>query len=202
MVENRIDAAKKLLMSVGRPKLEGIPYREYPECEVLGVPQRAYGYVTPEIKDRYDIDKLQTTNVLTCVAFTGHNERGAFLVHLDDLVAKESPEMMGKLTRLLGYRFHFHVFSTPIHKKEQEYVPWLMNDLLKRYAIDIVEHQKGGFQFLRIGISVGGELFHPENDVKDDSLYGEENRLFMGALPEEITYRTNLVCINEMKGLV
>lgn len=195
----------ELAKKFANPQIPGIPYRAYPAKRVLGVPQRAYGYLTDGVYERHGIDKLQTSNVDVCVAVTGHNDKGAFLAHLDSLVEKEFPRAMDILVKILGNKFHFNIFTSPFCQEDlkdchenQNYVPKLIK-LLKKYAIDIIEYKKGMLAIC-IGITRSGELFHPKNHVEDDTLYGEENNLFSGAMPDQVKYRLHLGCINEMKN--
>ena len=185
------------VMAVTRPKIPNVPELDFPEHEVLGVPQRAYGYLTQEIKQKHGIDKLQTSNVFSCLCVAGYNENGSFLTHLDDLVEHESPKMMEHVAKILGKKINFFIFT---NKDEQDYLN-KFKELLKKYSLDIHEYRKASqFQALRVGITLEGKLFNPKNLVKNDVLYEQEVGLTMGALASQIKYRTNLGCINKMEN--
>lgn len=180
------------------PQMKGIPKLSFPEQEVLGVPQRTYGYLTPEIKEKHGIDKLQTSNVNTCLALTGYNENGSFLTHLDECVESQTTDMMERLAEKLGDKFYFSIFAD---YSGPEYLPRLRRTLGK-YSLGIGEFKKLPIQEFRIGITLSGKLYHPENFVKNSALYKEENDIFLNALPSQVNIRENLDCINEMEEIV
>ncbi len=182
------------------PTINGLSKVNYPENEILGVPQRSYGYLTTKIKDKYKIDKLQTTNIRTCTGIMGINKNGSFLSHIDECVDKEVPCMMDKLTKILGDEFNFFIFCNHNYS-EQKYLPKVI-EFLKKYSLNIEKYEKSLIQEWRIGISLDGKIFHPENCIKNDSLYKDENALFMDIPESCVKYRTSLGCINEMEGIL
>jgi len=185
-----------LLEAIGR--LKDIPKRNYPEDEVFGVPQRAYGYLTPGFRKQYGIDKLQTGNICSCVFLSGVNENGAFLAHLDKVSIEYVPAMMSHLEDVLGNSYAM-TMVTKQSLEGQEYVPQLI-DMLTPFAKQLDQKKKGAMQALRIGTDLQGELFYPETHVVNEILDELESWYEMRGPMSKGSYRTSLDCFNEIDG--
>lgn len=181
-------------------RLKDLPKRNHPREEVFGIPQRAYGYLTPSFKENYRIDKLQTRNVISCVFLSGANENGAFLAHLDKASIEQVPAMMSHLEYVLGDSYEMTIV-TQHSLQGQEYVPQLI-EMLTPFAKQLEQKKKGNLQMLRIGTDLQGELFYPGqwshavNEGLDELEAWFETR---GPMPDG-SYRTSLDCFNEVDG--
>lgn len=198
MTESRIKNIQKM-MDLMEPKIKGVPIRNYPENEILGVPQRCYGYVNSEIKRIYGIDKLQTTNVHSCIFVAGYNINGSFLAHLDEVIVNDVPKMMEELSKRFIEKFEIYI-SRNIDLQEE----WSkeIETTIEHYANSIRIAKKDSIQEFKIGMTLEGQLFHPIELVKNDSLYGDENLLWVDKPVSEIEIRKTLSCINHLEDKI
>ena len=104
MVSDRFNESMRNIFE-GMVRMKDMPKRTYPVEESRGVPQRAYGYITPDVKNEFGFDKLQTSNVAYCLPLVGKNKNGVFLAHLDEVSTKQVPYMMQHLEKVLGRDF-------------------------------------------------------------------------------------------------